>query len=469
MKHLLKAVIILSILILTLLIYQNYFISDFKIKSFKKEETIEVFDNNYDDSIKVCYGNKIKCNKAYYKVKTNLDTKKIGSYNITYIIKYKNKEKTLEKKVNVVDTKKPTLEVSGDFNNVCKNNKITNLKISSKDNYDGDISNKVKYEIKDNKVLFEVKDSSNNYSYKTVDIIYNDKEKPTLILNKGNKVYLQIGTDYKEYGFTAIDNCDGDISKNVTVSGNVKKEKGTYKLTYKVKDSSGNEVSLNREVVMFEQNKYELKSNNGKVVYLTFDDGPMGYTEKLLNVLDKYNVKATFFVINTNSKYDYLIKEAYNKGHTIGLHSYTHKYEEIYSSTTNYFNDLNKISNKVEKLTGQKSYIMRFPGGSSNTISRRYKNGIMSELTKKVEEKGYSYFDWNISSGDAGSTTSTKQIVYNVTKGLTPNRVNMVLMHDIKGYSVDAVEEIIIYGLSNGYTFLPITEKTVNIHQNVNN
>ena len=469
MKHLLRAVIILSILIITLLIYQNYFVSDFKVKSFKKEETIEVFNENIDNKINVCYGNKIKCNKVDYKIETNLDTNKIGTYNVKYIINYKKKSKTLEKKVSVIDNIKPSLEVTGDFNNVCKNNKINNLKIIAKDNYDGDISSKVKYEIKDKKIYFEVKDSSDNYTYKTLDIIYNDNVKPTLILNKGNRVYLQAGSNYKEYGFTAIDNCDGDISKNVTVSGNVKKEKGTYKLTYKVKDSSGNEVSLDREVVMFEQNKYELKSNNGKVVYLTFDDGPMGYTEKLLNVLDKYNVKATFFVINTNSKYDYLIKEAYNKGHTIGLHSYTHKYEDIYSSTTNYFNDLNKISNKVEKLTGQKSYIMRFPGGSSNTISRRYKNGIMSELTKKVEEKGYSYFDWNISSGDAGSTTSTKQIVYNVTKGLTPNRANMVLMHDIKGYSVDAVEEIIIYGLSNGYTFLPITAKTVNIHQNVNN
>ncbi len=469
MKHLLKAVIILSILILTLLIYQNYFVSDFKIASLQKEETIEVFDKKYNNNIKVCYGNKIKCNKAKYKIKSDLDVNKVGTYKVKYVIYYKNKQKTLEKKVNVVDTIKPTLEVSGNFNKVCKNNKITNLKMIAEDNYDGDISSKVKYEIKDNKAIFEVKDSSNNYTYKTIDIIYNDNEKPTLILNKGNKVYLQIGSEYKEYGYTAIDNCDGDITKNVKVTGNVKKEKGTYKLTYKVKDSSGNEVTLNREVVLFEQNKYELKSNNGKVVYLTFDDGPMGYTEKLLDILDKYNVKATFFVINTNSKYDYLIKEAYSKGHTIGLHSYTHKYEDIYSSVDNYFNDLNKISDKVEKLTGVKSYILRFPGGSSNTISRRYKNGIMSELTKLVEEKGYSYYDWNISSGDAGSTTSTKQIIYNVTKKLTSNRANMVLMHDIKGYSVDAVEEIIIYGLANGYTFLPITDKTVNIHQNVNN
>ena len=469
MKYLLRAVIILSILILCLLIYQNYFVSDFLIKSYKKEVTINVFDKDYNIDIKVCYGNKLKCNKVNYKIETKLNANKIGTYKVKYIISYKSKVKELETKVNVVDEEKPTLEINGDFNKVCKNNKIPNLKIKANDNYDGDISSKVKYQIKDNKVVFEVKDSSNNYSYKSMDIVYSDKEKPTIILNKGNKIYLQAGTEYKEYGFTAIDNCDGDITKKVEVNGNVKKENGTYKLTYKVKDSSNNEATINREVIVFEQNKYELKANNGKVIYLTFDDGPMGYTEKLLGVLEKYNVKATFFVINTNTKYDYLIKDAYNKGHTIGLHSYTHKYEDIYSSVDNYFNDLNKISDKVEKLTGKKSYILRFPGGSSNTISKRYKVGIMSDLTKKVEEKGYAYFDWNISSGDAGSTTSTKQIVYNVTKSLASNRANMVLMHDIKGYSVDAVEEIIIYGLANGYTFLPITEKTVNIHQNVNN
>ena len=97
MKHLLKAVIILSVLIITLLIYQNYFVSDFKVKSFKKEETIEVFNENIDNKINVCYGNKIKCNEVDYKIETNLDTNKIGTYNVKYIINYKKKSKTLEK------------------------------------------------------------------------------------------------------------------------------------------------------------------------------------------------------------------------------------------------------------------------------------------------------------------------------------------------------------------------------------
>ena len=131
--------------------------------------------------------------------------------------------------------------------------------------------------------------------------------------------------------------------------------------------------------------------------------------------------------------------------------------------------DLTMVQNIVKEQTGIESKIIRFPGGSSNTVSRRYSNGIMSTLTKKVEELGYRYFDWNISSGDAGNTTSSSQIIKNVTYNLTSGNNNVVLMHDIKSYTVDAVESIIQYGLSNGYVFAPLTMESPVVHQKVNN
>ena len=111
------------------------------------------------------------------------------------------------------------------------------------------------------------------------------------------------------------------------------------------------------------------------------------YTDEILNILDKYNVKATFFVVCSENLEEYA-KKYIEKGHTIGLHSCTHKYSSIYSSEDDYFNDLQAIGNKVKNLTGNDSKIIRFPGGGSNTISRKYSKGIMSVLTNEVQARG---------------------------------------------------------------------------------
>ena len=141
-------------------------------------------------------------------------------------------------------------------------------------------------------------------------------------------------------------------------------------------------------------------------------------------------MKATFFVVNRDKSLDYLIKRQYNEGHTVGIHSYTHDYKLIYQSNKNYFDDLEKMVNRVEGIIGIKSNIIRFPGGSSNTISKRYKVGIMTELTKEVIEKGYRYYDWNVDSNDAGGAMTKEEIYNNVISGLSVNRENVVLMHD---------------------------------------
>ena len=214
----------------------------------------------------------------------------------------------------------------------------------------------------------------------------------------------------------------------------------------------------------------DLSSNTG-VIYLTFDDGPSSSsTPKILDILDKKGVKATFFVVNHDSSLDYLIKRAYDAGHTIALHSYTHNYAKIYSSKENFYNDLDLISKKVESITGEKSMIMRFPGGGSNTVSRKYSKGIMSELTKEVIDKGYRYYDWNVSSGDAGGAKNSDAVYRNVVNGLRENRDNIVLMHDFaNSKTVGALEAIIDYGLANGYRFDKIDMTTPMVRHGVNN
>src|SRR5699024_3282268 len=147
-----------------------------------------------------------------------------------------------------------------------------------------------------------------------------------------------------------------------------------------------------------------------KVVYLTFDDGPSENTQSILDILDQYGAKATFFITGGHEDCRPLIKKAYEAGHTIGLHTYSHDYKQVYSSVDAYFEDLEKVGEVAKEQIGYVPCFIRFPGGASNTVSAEYTPGIMTELTRKVQEKGYQYYDWNVSSGD-GSVCSADEIV----------------------------------------------------------
>ncbi len=208
----------------------------------------------------------------------------------------------------------------------------------------------------------------------------------------------------------------------------------------------------------------------GKVCYLTFDDGPSDNTLKILKILKKYNAKATFFV-TANGKTQYM-KNIVDEGHAIALHTYSHDYPTVYSSVDAYFKDLKKISDLVKNQTGVESKIIRFPGGSSNTISKSYCRGIMTVLTKKVQDKGYQYFDWNCDSGDAdGNNIPASRLINNV-KNTYYNQKNLViLMHDTaaKDTTVDALPSIIEFLKSKGYSFKALTPYSKPCHHGVNN
>lgn len=206
-----------------------------------------------------------------------------------------------------------------------------------------------------------------------------------------------------------------------------------------------------------------------RVVYLTFDDGPSPRTSEILDILKKYNVKATFFVTNQNSQYDYLIKRAYDEGHTIGLHTSSHNYHEIYASEDAYFADLQAIQDKVYNITGYRSTIIRFPGGSSNTVSR-FNPGIMTRLTQLVEERGFYYHDWNVDSEDAAGANEERQM-NNVMTYSPKHEVVNLLMHDSgnKYATVNSLEAKIKYYLDNGYSIEPLTPSSPCVHHGVNN
>ena len=178
------------------------------------------------------------------------------------------------------------------------------------------------------------------------------------------------------------------------------------------------------------------------VIYLTFDDGPSLNTIQVLDILKANDIKATFFVVNNNiPAQQELYKRIVDEGHTLGIHTYSHQYTSIYSSVDEYLADFYKIYTKVYELTGVQPTVFRFPGGSINT----YNQGLYTELIAELLRRGFTYYDWNVSSGDAGETYSSGQIYSAVVNGIGNKSKSIVLMHDssTKYATVAALQNII--------------------------
>lgn len=228
-----------------------------------------------------------------------------------------------------------------------------------------------------------------------------------------------------------------------------------------VPDRSDFAVTPGRTVGTYEQSAE-------KVVYLTLDDGPSNLTQAVLDILDKYDVKATFFVTGAMPEYQHMIKVAYDKGHTIGLHTYSHDYATVYSSPQAYFQDLQAVGEMVKAQIGYVPSFIRFPGGASNTISANYSYGIMTALTQQVQAQGYQYYDWNCSSGD-GSVRNADELTAQATS-CHENNI-MLLSHDssAKQTTVDALPRIIEYYQGQGYEFRAIDTTSYVAHHGVSN
>ena len=444
------------------------------------------------------------------KVQGEVDDTTVGTYHITYTATrsveslFGNAEarETARRTIHVVDTVAPEISLVSDPEFFTFPGQTYQEEgYTATDNYDGDITADVVRTDDGVNVTYKVSDSSGNVTEVFREIVYDDPVPPELNLEGKATITLELGTEYTDPGFTANDNCDGDLTEKVEVTGEVNiKKVGTYTLTYTVKDTYENEATATRTIEVVEPEtepetqpkteatkaptketkkpdsdtkateastgKVDIKGNGG-TIYLTFDDGPSSYTTRLLDILNKYDVKATFFVVNTG-KID-TISRIHEQGHVVAMHTATHDFAEVYASTDAYFSDLKKIQSQIKKYCGFTSKLLRFPGGGSNTISKNYCEGIMTELTQMVEEKGYTYFDWNVDSDDAGSARTATAVYNNVVTGCAERKTSVVLMHDIKGYTVDAVEDIIKWGLDNGYTFKVLTASSPTFHHRVQN
>jgi len=392
-----------------------------------------------------------------------VDVSTPGTYTITYTASVNNQPRSLTRTVTVVDRTAPILTLEG--NNpalLCPNKVYQEEGFSAFDAVDGDLTSRVLISLIPSGLKYSVKDRSNNLTELTRQYRNEDTVKPSLTLKGYAKILVHLNSEYTEFGASATDNCD-DVTKKIIITNPVNtKVAGLYSVTYTVSDQSGNISSISREV--------EVTTQVQSLVYLTFDDGPSSRTKEVLDILKRYNMKATFFVIKTNSMYEPLMKRAVLEGHTVAIHGYSHNTQVIYASTDAFFDNLLWAQNWVERVTGIKSYLMRFPGGSSNTTSK-FNPGIMTTLTQMILEKGYHYFDWNVSSGDGSSKATAAQMISNVTKNIKIGRTSIVLMHDSGTHynTVEALPKILDYLVSIDAKILPITMETPQSHHQVKN
>lgn len=457
--------IVLSILVLFICFLFVIFHKRIIFNGSKNIEIVEFQSDYIPDNISACYGNMFKCDSIDVEVHNGVDVSSLGEYEVLYTASYKGHKKNFRKRVSVVDRSKPIINISNDIVSVCPNSDNYNVLYTAYDNYDGDITSSVQSSIEGDSLILTVFDSSLNSDSKSILLKREDLVAPSIDLIENRTMYMPVGTNFSDPGYTSIDNCDGDLSDKVLVSGSVDTNTpGNYDLTYSITDSSGNSNSITRTIIVYSPNQ-----NGDKVIYLTFDDGPSQYTGELLNVLAKYDVKATFFVTGMNPKYFDFIGEAYRQGHSIGLHTSSHNYSLVYSSVDAFLNDINSINEVVKNQTGSYSNIIRFPGGSSNTVSR-FNPGIMTQLSRIVEEKGFKYFDWNVSSGDASSTVMSSDVyANNIINGLGNGSYYIVLQHDTNINSIRAVSNVIEYGLAHGYSFKTLDFDSPVVHHRIAN
>ncbi|WP_054741058.1 polysaccharide deacetylase family protein [Cellulosilyticum ruminicola] len=243
----------------------------------------------------------------------------------------------------------------------------------------------------------------------------------------------------------------------------LEEELNTHKLELEAVETEVQNKKAQLEKEIAAHPSVNVSDDTNKFAYLTFDDGPSVNTVKILDFLKANNIKATFFVLGKNNQ-DEIYKRIVNEGHTLAIHSNTHEYDKIYRSVDTFMTDITDLSKSLEKITGVKPTIMRFPGGSNNTISHKYGGtSIMDQIIPAVNNAGFTYFDWNVDSSDASANRQDKNVIVNsVLNGSKGKDEAVILMHDApaKTTTVDALPQIVEGLRQQGFSFRAITGET---------
>ncbi len=420
----------------------------------------------------VTYGRLFGETATHLPVQTlgTVNTGRLGTYTLRYTSRFAFTDYGFERRVTVADTTPPVIELKHTEGYAPTwMTGYTEEGYSAIDAVDGDVTEKVECVKLDDRVRYTVTDSAGNTASVERLLPNVSYQTPVIRLLGEENIVMDAGLWYEDAGAEITDSLGTDLSDKLAVEGGVIPWfAGDYQITYSITNDFGETISATRNVTVLPIALPAEVTPAEKTIYLTFDDGPGPYTQRLLDVLDRYGAKATFFVTDQDSRYLDLIGKAYRAGHSIGVHTASHDYYKIYASEAAFFEDFFTMEEIIRQQTGAYTRLFRFPGGSSNTISR-FNEGIMSRLTRAMNDMGYQFYDWNVYSGDAGDTSKTDQIAKNIKEGCVRQPVSIVLQHDIKDYSISAVESVLQWGRDNGYSFKALQLDSPTAHHGVNN
>ncbi|WP_339076590.1 polysaccharide deacetylase family protein [Clostridioides difficile] len=196
--------------------------------------------------------------------------------------------------------------------------------------------------------------------------------------------------------------------------------------------------------------------SSGKIAYITIDDGPSKFTDEMIKTLNKYNVKATFFMIDGNMKeYPQQVKNIIKNGNTAGFHSVSHDIHKLYVTSTSAKEEFDTNDQTFYKITGKHSKVIRIPYGSKPYTPQASYQALV--------DAGYKIWDWDLDTEDWKFNSS--QIVQNV-KNHIKNRKGedkdqlVVLMHE-KKQSAEALDSVLKFLSDEGYEFAPVDQNQI--------
>ena len=288
---------------------------------------------------------------------------------------------------------------------------------------------------------------------------------PRIKLREGAELEWFCGVPFTDPGFEAFGPEGEDRSPDVTVEGAVTAWRvGDYTLCYRLVEDGETLAEAERHVRVVPQTLPETVEPPKGTICLTFDDGPGEYTAQLLDILAKYDIKATFFIVARHLHHRDLLTRIADEGHTIGIHCFNHDdYGMLYLNEKRYFEDFMSAQEVVYEYTGRYAHVARFPGGGPTAS---YLAGLLpggyDELYGRLRDMGVREYDWNVQPESATKTTEGTLVSF--THPRRPYEYAVVLQHDTRSFSIAAVERMIVWALDEGYTFASLDETFPEIH-----
>lgn len=279
----------------------------------------------------------------------------------------------------------------------------------------------------------------------------------------GEEIWIPCGQPFEDPGWEAYGPEGEDRSDEVSITGQLRFYfVGDYTLRY-VLQQQGQTLAQATRLVHVVPAELPDPVPREKTIYLTFDDGPCANTDRVLDLLAKYEIKATFFVVCSRQNDLDLLSRIVEEGHTLGIHCYEHRYDVIYKSPRAFMEDFWAAQEIIYAYTGQYAQVSRFPGGSGTAgdLALCFPNGF-DGIREMMHNMGVRYYDWNVQPEIDDSSVGTADFF---THPSEPYEMAIVLQHDTRSYSVDALETMIRWGLENGYSFAAIDLTTPECHQ----